>query len=96
MGPLPRVERRALRRLAGPGHRQEREDHRRGHAPIVIVGTTRDPATPYEWATRLDDQLANGVLITLDGDGHTGYPRSNPCVDDAVDGYSSTGRPADG
>jgi hypothetical protein len=68
-----------------------------GSPPIVIVGTTRDPATPYEWATRLRQQLAHGVLVTRDGDGHTGYPRSSPCVDKAVDGWLIDGTvPQDG
>ena len=58
-----------------------------GAAPIVVVGTTRDPATPYEWAEQLADQLASGHLITFDGDGHTAYMRSNACVDRAVDAY---------
>jgi pimeloyl-ACP methyl ester carboxylesterase len=65
--------------------------------PIVVVGTTRDPATPYEWAQRLRAQLAHGVLVTRDGDGHTGYPRSSPCVDKAVDGWFIDGTvPQDG
>ena len=68
-----------------------------GSPPIVIVGTTRDPATPYEWAQRLRAQLAHGVLVTRDGDGHTGYPRSSPCVDRAVDGWFIDGTvPQDG
>jgi pimeloyl-ACP methyl ester carboxylesterase len=58
-----------------------------GSGPIVVVGTTRDPATPYQWSARLDQQLANGVLITFDGDGHTAYTRSNECVDNAIDAY---------
>ncbi len=52
-----------------------------------MVGTTRDPATPYDWSVRLNDQLANSALITFDGDGHTAYTRSNECVDDAIDNY---------
>ncbi len=44
-----------------------------GAKPIVVVGTTRDPATPYDWAVGLAGQLESGVLITRDGDGHTGY-----------------------
>jgi pimeloyl-ACP methyl ester carboxylesterase len=64
-----------------------------GSGPIVVVGTTRDPATPYEWAVRLRQQLAHGVLVTFDGDGHTAYPRSSPCVDKAVDGYLLDGTP---
>ena len=58
-----------------------------GSAPIVVVGTTRDPATPYQWAQQLADQLESGHLITFDGDGHTAYMRSNACVDRAVDAY---------
>jgi len=68
-----------------------------GSPPIVIVGTTRDPATPYESATQLRRQLAHGVLVTRDGDGHGGYPRSSPCVDRAVDGWLINGTvPQDG
>jgi pimeloyl-ACP methyl ester carboxylesterase len=58
-----------------------------GSGPIVVVGTTRDPATPYAWAKRLADQLQNGHLITYDGDGHTAYMRGGACVDGAVDAY---------
>ena len=68
-----------------------------GAAPIVVIGTTRDPATPYEWAVRLRDQLADASLITFDGDGHTAYTRSNDCVDDAVDEFYLEGTvPEDG
>lgn len=62
-----------------------------GSGPIVVVGTTRDPATPYAWAVQLNDQLANGRLITYDGDGHTAYMRSNGCVDGAIDSYYVAG-----
>ena len=68
-----------------------------GSNPIVVVGTTRDPATIYEWSKRLRDQLANAVLISFDGDGHTAYGRSNSCVDGAIDAYYVQGRvPKDG
>lgn len=68
-----------------------------GSPPIVIVGTTRDPATPYEWAQQLRAELAHGVLVTRDGDGHTGYPGTNACVDHAVDGWFIDGTvPQDG
>lgn len=56
-------------------------------APIVVVGTTRDPATPYVWSQALVAQLSNAVLVTRNGDGHTGYNKSNACVDSAVDAY---------
>ncbi|WP_328332842.1 alpha/beta hydrolase [Kribbella sp. NBC_00382] len=64
-----------------------------GSKPIVVVGTTRDPATPYDWAVGLAGQLENGVLITRDGDGHTGYNEGNQCVDDAVETYLLKGTP---
>ena len=68
-----------------------------GSGPIVVVGTTRDPATIYEWSTRLKDQLANSVLLTYDGDGHAAYGRHNDCVDSAIDAYYVQGRvPKDG
>ncbi|KGN38134.1 alpha/beta hydrolase [Knoellia subterranea] len=68
-----------------------------GADPIVVVGTTRDPATPYEWSVRLHDQLAKSSLITFDGDGHTAYMRSNECVDEPIDEYYLTGKvPQDG
>ena len=73
------------------------EVHAPGADPIVVIGTTRDPATPYEWAVRLDDQLDSSALITYVGDGHTAYTRSNACVDDAVDAYYLDGTlPPDG
>jgi pimeloyl-ACP methyl ester carboxylesterase len=63
-----------------------------GSGPIVVVGTTRDPATPYKWAQGLASELQNGHLVTFNGDGHTAYMRSNSCVDDAVDAYLLEGR----
>lgn len=59
--------------------------------PILVVGTTRDPATPYKWAQLLAKIFSASVLITLDGDGHTGHSRGSTCVDSAVDRYLLTG-----
>ena len=69
-----------------------------GHIGLLAVtGTTRDPATPYEWAVALADQLESGVLVSRDGDGHTGYNSGNECVDGAVESYLVEGTvPADG
>ncbi|MBO1333812.1 alpha/beta hydrolase [Streptomyces sp. VRA16 Mangrove soil] len=64
-----------------------------GAAPIVVVGTTRDPATPYGWAKSLASQLSSGRLLTYDGDGHTAYGRGSTCIDDAIDTYLLTGTP---
>jgi pimeloyl-ACP methyl ester carboxylesterase len=58
-----------------------------GAGPIVVVGTTNDPATPYEWSESLAGQLEEGVLITRVGEGHTGYNKGNVCVDDAVEAF---------
>lgn len=64
-----------------------------GAPPIVVVGTTRDPATPYEQAVTLARQLQSGVLVSRDGDGHTGFRQGNACVDDAVEDYLLAGDP---
>lgn len=58
-----------------------------GSGPIVVVGTTGDPATPYAWAVSLAKQLQNGHLVTRVGEGHTGYNKGNSCVNSAVDNY---------
>ncbi len=58
-----------------------------GADPIVVVGTTRDPATPYAWSVGLAERLESAVLVTRDGDGHTGYRTGNACVDATVEDY---------
>ncbi|MGW1900085.1 alpha/beta hydrolase [Streptomyces hirsutus] len=69
----------------------------KGAAPIVVVGTTRDPATPYRWAQALADQLASARLLTYEGDGHTAYGRGSECIDSAINAYLVDGTPpADG
>ncbi|CAM3604565.1 alpha/beta hydrolase [Occultella aeris] len=67
-----------------------------GAAPILVIGTTRDPATPYEWAESMADQLSSGVFLSHDGDGHTAYGAGS-CIDDAVDAFLVEGTvPEDG
>jgi pimeloyl-ACP methyl ester carboxylesterase len=63
-----------------------------GAAPLLVIGTTRDPATPYAWAQALAAQLESAVLITRDGDGHTGYNQGNACVDETVEDYLIDGK----
>ncbi|WP_435611758.1 alpha/beta hydrolase [Streptomyces sp. bgisy159] len=76
------------------------EPHRieaKGAAPILVVGTTRDPATPYRWAQSLAGQLSSGRLLTYEGDGHTAYGRGSACIDTAINTYLLRGTPpADG
>ncbi|CAL9532054.1 alpha/beta hydrolase [Streptomyces sp. enrichment culture] len=68
-----------------------------GATPIVVVGTTRDPATPYRWAEALSDQLSSGRLLTYEGDGHTAYGRGSTCIDSAINTYLLSGTaPEDG
>ncbi len=62
-----------------------------GADPILVVGTTRDPATPLAWAEALAATLDSGVLVRRDGDGHTGYGSGNDCVDDVVERYLVSG-----
>jgi pimeloyl-ACP methyl ester carboxylesterase len=62
-----------------------------GADPILVIGTTGDPATPYEWAQGLADQLSSGVLLTWEGEGHTAYGRAGDCVDDTVEAYLLSG-----
>jgi pimeloyl-ACP methyl ester carboxylesterase len=57
-----------------------------GAPPILVVGTTGDPATPYENTAKLARQLGTGVVLTWEGEGHTAYPQT-ACVRDAVDDY---------
>jgi pimeloyl-ACP methyl ester carboxylesterase len=68
-----------------------------GAAPIVVTGTTRDPATPLQWARNLAGELESGVLVTRDGDGHTAYNSGNACIDSALEDYLIDGKvPRDG
>jgi hypothetical protein len=68
-----------------------------GADPLLVIGTTGDPATPYEWSLALADQLESAVHVTWEGEGHTAYGRSNPCVADIVDSYFVEGTlPKDG
>lgn len=57
-----------------------------GADPILVVGTTGDPATPYRWAESLAKQLESGVLVTYIGEGHTAYTTSD-CIAKVVDDY---------
>ena len=69
----------------------------KGAAPILVVGTTNDPATPYAWAQSLSKLLSSGVLLTYKGEGHTAYGVANDCLNGAVDAYLLDGTvPADG
>ncbi len=57
-----------------------------GAPPILVVGTTGDPATPYESTKKLADMLGVGQVLTWLGEGHTAYPETT-CIRRAVDNY---------
>ncbi|MGW3347660.1 alpha/beta hydrolase [Nonomuraea rubra] len=63
----------------------------KGAAPILVVGTERDPVTPYAWARRLAGALGSGVLLRYGGDGHTAYGGGSRCVDEVVERYLVAG-----
>ncbi|MBC7272450.1 MAG: alpha/beta fold hydrolase [Streptomyces sp.] len=65
-----------------------------GSAPILVVGNTGDPATPYEGTRKMVRALGEGVGVELTyrGQGHGAYDSENKCVRDAVDGYLLDGR----
>jgi pimeloyl-ACP methyl ester carboxylesterase len=67
-----------------------------GAPPILVIGTTHDPATPYTWAQALASQL-HARLLTREGSGHTAYLSGNDCIVQYVDAYVLSLRlPADG
>ncbi|HEY9367300.1 alpha/beta hydrolase [Streptomyces sp.] len=65
-----------------------------GSAPIVVVGTTGDPATPYEGAKAMVEALGEGVGVemTYEGEGHGAYTGGSACVKAAIDAYLLNGR----
>ncbi|WP_455358742.1 alpha/beta hydrolase [Streptomyces sp. SYSU K21746] len=70
-----------------------------GAPPILVVGGTGDPATPYEGARRMAAELGPkvGVEITYRGEGHGAYTTGNACIAKAVDPYFLEGKvPAPG
>ncbi|MGD6743451.1 alpha/beta hydrolase [Streptomyces sp. BH106] len=82
-----------------PGQWDDPDVSAPGAAPILVVGNTGDPATLYEGARRMADELGKGVGIELTwkGEGHGAYGSGSACVDSAVDAYLLEGRiPRDG
>ncbi len=58
-----------------------------GSAPVLVVGTVGDPATPYEWSEQMSAALEGSVLLTYEGDGHTAFLRGGSCIEQAVVDY---------
>ncbi|EPJ42160.1 putative Carboxylesterase A [Streptomyces afghaniensis 772] len=82
-----------------PGQHDTPEVSAPGAAPVLVVGNTGDPATPYEGARRMADELGKGVgvMLTWRGEGHGAYGSGSDCVDSTVDAYLLDGSvPKDG
>lgn len=82
-----------------PGQYETPEVSAPGAAPILLVGNTGDPATPYEGTRRMADELGRGVgvQLTWKGEGHVAYGRGSDCVDSTVNAYLLNGTaPKDG
>jgi pimeloyl-ACP methyl ester carboxylesterase len=82
-----------------PGQYETPEVGAPGAAPVLVIGNTGDPATPYEGARRMADELGKGVGVELTwrGEGHGAYGSGSDCVDSAVNAYLLKGTvPKDG
>ncbi|MGI5367539.1 peptidase [Streptomyces sp. A244] len=82
-----------------PGQHDTPEVSATGAAPVLVVGNTGDPATPYEGARRMADELGKGVgvMLTWRGEGHGAYGSGSDCVDSTVNAYLLDGTvPKDG
>ncbi|MET9812508.1 alpha/beta fold hydrolase [Streptomyces sp. NPDC006355] len=79
---------------AVPGAADHPDVRAPGSAPILVVGNTGDPATPYEGARKMVDALGEGVGVELTyrGQGHGAYDSENKCVRAAVNGYLLDGK----
>jgi pimeloyl-ACP methyl ester carboxylesterase len=75
-------------RLPSPRLDEQLGDVRVDHAPpLLLIGTTKDPATPYAGAQDLQQRIAGSALLTVDDTRHGGYATGNHCVDGIVDTY---------
>ncbi|MFJ9337931.1 alpha/beta hydrolase [Streptomyces sp. NPDC101733] len=65
-----------------------------GSAPIMVIGNTGDPATPYEGARKMVERLGKGVGVelTYKGEGHGAYNSGDTCVQQAVNSYLLDGK----
>lgn len=69
----------------------------KGADPILVLGATGDPATPYQQSQWMASQLESGHLVTWKGAGHGVYSLGNQCAKDAVEKFINDGKvPVDG
>lgn len=66
-------------------------------APILMLNTLADPATPYAGAVRAQRRMADARLVTVDGWGHTSLGHPSACARQVLDRYLVDGvAPANG
>ena len=70
-----------------PAERQPAHVTAKHAPPAVVIGTTGDPTTPYQWAEQVAKHLKGARLLTRDGDGHTAFGKRNVCTNRAVSTY---------
>jgi acetyl esterase/lipase len=59
-----------------------------GVPPVLVIGTTNDPATPLKWSEGLANEISSAVLLVAEGTQHTAFVTAfNRCVDDNVVNY---------
>jgi pimeloyl-ACP methyl ester carboxylesterase len=58
----------------------------KGAGPIIVIGTTGDPATPLASTRKMAAALEQGILLIVEANQHTGYG-ANECINTAVDSY---------
>ncbi|MGW2261099.1 alpha/beta hydrolase [Streptomyces sp. NPDC001780] len=77
-----------------PGQWRTPDVHAPGAAPILVIGNTGDPATPYAGARAMANALGKGVGVelTYKGQGHGAYDSGNPCVQRTVNDYLLNGK----
>jgi pimeloyl-ACP methyl ester carboxylesterase len=60
--------------------------------PVLVIGTTGDPAAPYPGAQAMNARVRGSTLLTFDSTQHTAYGSGrSTCIDDAVDAYLVAG-----
>lgn len=59
--------------------------------PLLVIGATGDPATPYQFAQWMAEQLTSATLVTYEGEGHGGYGGKSECLDSIVVNYFTKG-----
>jgi len=65
--------------------------NRRTANPILVIGNTVDPSTPYENAVAMSRTLSRARLLTVEGYGHTALLNPSQCANEYVAAYFTTG-----